>query len=731
MAVSSLPSRKLQTVQNKSELKEKKATSSSYWTPFQSKLSSIESSLSSSSNLNPLFDLIELLRAQIQQPTSKDAKSITLCRGIKILVKSFQALLKDNRIPLTQVDGLGFVQGAFKSTENQTEADRIVSQWLRERWNETVELLCDALLYNDGSIRLLAMSSVMSLQRDASTQLSIQLSPSVDERVPQWSFSPWNLLVMKLLGGSSETELNMPSDVLNAFCEEYLEQYDDVRYAFCKEVSSLLRTPPPHLKDHKTLRSSAIAILWGLTAIPTKEEDLNNFLVTELQAGQQTNKKKKSIKKKEEEEEDNEDMEDWFSDSDEEGDKQKHKNSSAGLGKAAQAATSASQAKRQRKRNPPLREAVYSLNAQKAIFSRAWLAVLLPVKKEGQDGKTVILGGPLTLQMMHEALVRMHSQILPHLVKPNLLHDFLVDCLDAGGATSLLALNALFSLMTTHNLNYPSFYRRLYELLCADPPFLHVRYRSRFLRLLDVFLSSTHLPAALVASFAKRLSRVALRAPPAAIAVIIPFVWNLCKRHKQCLGLLHREFGGDRFALGPAGVEDPFDESEMDPLQTGAMHSSLWELAAMGASVTSNQTTFLVQSSIGAEMHYLASVASLSKILAEPFTKERYDLEDFLDLTYGTLFESETAKTLKKREGKKVAEPALEFSLPNQNGKRLSILSGEVVEKAGKESRKRKAVEEIRIAGEDEAEEEEKLAMEESQAKLIRTGDACARFFAL
>lgn len=728
MAVSSLPPRKQQTVRTKSV--SKKAASST-WTPFQSKLSSIESSLSSSSNLNPLFDLIELLGAQIQSK-SADAELLTLHRGIKFLVRSFQALLKDNWIPLTEVDGVGLVQGAFRIVESQTEADKAVSQWLRQRWNEAIQLLCDALLHTGENIRLLAMSSLMSLQRDASSQLSIQMSPSADERMPQWSASPWNLLVITLLADSSKREASIAQDVINAFCEDYLEQYDDVRYAFCKDVIYLLRTPPSHLQNYQYLRSNAISILWGLTAIPTKEEDLNNFLITELQAGRQSSKKKKSIKKKEGNEED-EEMEDWFSDSDEEGVKQKHKNGSAGLGKAAQAATSASNAKKQRKRNPPLREAVYSLNSQKAIFSRAWLAVLLPMKREGQDGKTTIIGGPLTLQMMHEALVRMHSQILPHLVKPNLLHDFLVDCLDAGGATSLLALNALFFLMTTHNLNYPSFYHRLYDLLRSDPPFLHVRYRSRFLRLLDVFLSSTHLPAALVASFAKRLSRVALRAPPAAIAVVIPFVWNLCKRHKQCLGLLHREFGGDRFALGPAGVEDPFNENESNPLQTGAIDSSLWELAAMGASVSLNQTTFLVQASIGAEIHYLASVASLSKILAEPFTKERYDLEDFLDLTYGTLFESETAKTLKKREGKKIAEPALEYSLPNRNGKRLSILGGEVAQKDGEESRKKRALEEVRVVGEDEdeAEEEEKLAMKKVQAESAKIDDACARYFTL
>jgi U3 small nucleolar RNA-associated protein 19 len=150
-------------------------------------------------------------------------------------------------------------------------------------------------------------------------------------------------------------------------------------------------------------------------------------------------------------------------------------------------------------------------------------------------------------------------------------------------------------------------------------------------------------------------------------------------------------------------------------------------LAAMGASVSATQETSLSSAARGGEMHYLASVASLSKILAEPFTKERYDLEDFLDLTYSTLFDTESAKTLKKREGKRVVEPALQFALPSKNGKRLSILGGSkpAVEETNK---KRQRVQDI--DGQDEADDEEKLAMKEVQDNASKVDDACARLFA-
>ncbi|UZJ56857.1 hypothetical protein CBS101457_006177 [Exobasidium rhododendri] len=747
MAVSSLPTKTGQKAGRKIGAKATKAaSSSSAHSSFANALASIENSLSSSSDLNPLFDLIQLLKGQKSTSDTGADTSIRL-RGLKFLVRSLQALLNDQRIPLTQVNEQGLVQGTFREEDGRTAADKAVANWLRQRWNESVELLCSLLHSEEADIRLLALSSLMALQRDASSQLCIQLSASASERSPQWSNTPWTLLMTTLIAGSSNEEKSVPHDVTSAFTEDYLEQFDDVRFAFCKEISAIIRSPPTHLRANQNLRANAITLLWGLTAIPTKEEDLNNYLLSELKAGGSKASKKQETKKaagrakveKEENEEEEEEMEDWFSDSDEEaGSKKRQQSGSAGLGKAAQSAITASQIKRQRKRNPPFREAVYSLNAQKAIFSRAWLAVLLPAKKVDEKGQTAVVGGSLSLSMMHEALVRMHSQILPHLVKPKLLHDFLVDCLDAGGATSLLALNALFSLMTTHNLNYASFYSKLYALLLSDPPFLHVRYRSRFLRLLDVFLSSTHLPATLVASFAKRLSRVALRAPPAAIVVVIPFVWNLCKRHKRCLGLLHRDVGGDRFDLGPAGVQDSFNDAETDPLKTGAIDSSLWELAAMEASLSAVQQSSMSAPEKGGEAHYLGSVSSLSKILAEPFTKERYDLEDFLDITYATLFDTETAKTLKRREGKKIIEPALVYALPSRGGKRLSILGSRSTGAGGDDDevaskrRKMTAVQESEDAEEEDVETRNaKIAMREvEEENAVNYNDACARLFA-
>jgi len=67
-----------------------------------------------------------------------------------------------------------------------------------------------------------------------------------------------------------------------------------------------------------------------------------------------------------------------------------------------------------------------------------------------------------------------------------------------------------------------------------------------------------------------------------------------------------------------AKTVDPFLPSEVDPLRTQAIDSSLWELVS--------HTT-----------HYHAPASTLCKVFSEAFTKPGYSMEDFLDHTYNTV----------------------------------------------------------------------------------------------
>lgn len=252
--------------------------------------------------------------------------------------------------------------------------------------------------------------------------------------------------------------------------------------------------------------------------------------------------------------------------------------------------------------------------------------------------RAVLASEDLDMSLRKTLLRQCNTTMLPWVTRPESLMDLLTDSYNLGGSISLLALSGLFHLINTKNLDYPSFYPKLYSLLDTD--LLHSKHRSRFLRLLNTFLASTHLPASLIASFIKRLSRLSLFAPPAAIVAIVPYIYNLLKAHPTCTFMIHRPpyppYTTSTSNLG----HDPFDISEPDPQLTHAIDSSLWELETL-------------------QSHYHPNVASLARIISEQFTKQQYNLEDFLDHGYASMVESELGKEAKKA-------PVVEWKIPKK-----------------------------------------------------------------
>ena len=264
---------------------------------------------------------------------------------------------------------------------------------------------------------------------------------------------------------------------------------------------------------------------------------------------------------------------------------------------------------------------LHSRPAHKKQAHRAWLGLLRQNLDKAQR---------------KQVLEVMSSHIAPWFLKVELLMDFMADSFNIGGSTSLMALSGLFYLIQNKNLDYPQFYQKLYSLL--DEDILHSKHRSRFFRLLDTFLSSTHLPAALVASFIKRLSRLSLHAPPSGIVVVVPWIYNLLKSHPTCTFMIHRK--NTLVEKDEEGWGDPFCMEEPDPMETDAIESSLWELQTL-------------------QSHYHPNVATIAKIISEQFTKHSYNTEDFLDHSYATMLDAELAKDVKKA-------PEIEYEIPKK-----------------------------------------------------------------
>jgi U3 small nucleolar RNA-associated protein 19 len=107
------------------------------------------------------------------------------------------------------------------------------------------------------------------------------------------------------------------------------------------------------------------------------------------------------------------------------------------------------------------------------------------------------------------------------------------------------------------------------------------------------------------------MARLSLTAPPAASVIIIPFIYNLLKRHPTCMILIHSNKAID-------DATDPFSMDDLNPYECKAIESSLWEVQTLS-------------------QHYYANVSTLAKIFGEQFLKPKYNLEDFLDHTYATV----------------------------------------------------------------------------------------------
>ena len=243
---------------------------------------------------------------------------------------------------------------------------------------------------------------------------------------------------------------------------------------------------------------------------------------------------------------------------------------------------------------------------------------LRSLKKYAQGAWMMILKRDLSKAQRKFILERVSGHIVPWFLNIELLMDFLSDSVDGGGSTALLALSGLFYLIQKKNLDYPQFYQKLYSLLNSGV--LHSRHRSRFFRLLGTFLGSTHLPAALIASFIKRLSRLCLHSSPSAIVIVVPWTYNLLKSHPTCTLMIHREVLENNTILNSEDeiTKDPFRMGENNPMQTSAEDSSLWEIESL-------------------QSHYHPNVATIAKIISEQFTKQWYSLEDFLDHSYDSV----------------------------------------------------------------------------------------------
>ncbi|KAL7423402.1 Maturation and nuclear export of 40S ribosomal subunits interacting protein [Cryptotrichosporon argae] len=561
--------------------------------------------LSSPVDPNPLVPLLALAR---------HANPAVAHKAIWALHRVFIAQINEGRVGVLSVsagaaavtDAEGSKRRAAKE-DDEDGADKAENQaraWVRSRLLEYVEIMGGLLRDTEDSLRSSALQLLFALLPPLSDPsplpyfrlvLRALLTPSASLRGAKpsgMSSSTWSIDPSAQTADAADT---LPPDAAAAASLLFAD-HDDLRLLFFREAAAYLPPSSPAVVDN------LLALLLPLTNLPRVPADLNAFYIPAF-ASPPANIKTRKPKKGEEP-------------------PKKKAKTAKGNGKgggeldalpawmetydSASSDDDAPGIARQRVSALNTHAAVHSIPAHAAAYTELWEAVL-----SAEVGAT----------WTRKVLVGLHGPtgILSHMRPERRVRvaDWLGGVVDGGGAPAMLAMNGLFVLMTQYNLDYPNFYTRLYGLLDADV--LHVKYRARFFRLLDTFLRSTLLPAALVASFIKRLARLCLTAPPAGAILAIPFIYNLLKRHPSCMPMLHRV---------DAPEAEPYDAAEPSPLATCAIESSLYELAALRS-------------------HYLAAVGTMAKVFEEQFTKPEFSLEDFLDHGYGTMIDNEVGRKVK------------------------------------------------------------------------------------
>ena len=246
---------------------------------------------------------------------------------------------------------------------------------------------------------------------------------------------------------------------------------------------------------------------------------------------------------------------------------------------------------------------------------------------------------PLSDKIYRAILRKLPNEIIPNMVNPILISDFITTSCDQGGEAGLLALSGMYQLIAKHNFDYPSFYSKIYAMITPD--LFYAKYRSNFFEKLSLFMTSSRMPLTTVASFSKRLAKLSLHGPPSGALFALPLIFNMLKRHPKCICMIHRE------SKAPKGSDsndtnnikkDPFNSDENDPAKTNAINSSLWEIEAL-------------------QKHPNPSVSTLAKSFKQSFSKRPYNMKNFCSSTYKDMFDQQIHRRINK-------EPAVNFQEP-------------------------------------------------------------------
>jgi U3 small nucleolar RNA-associated protein 19 len=491
----------------------------------------------SKTKLNNMLLLIDAARDGDKDEQSwkvQMAALLALCRCCSRLMET------GDLVPPGCTKGKEVVKGLNRAEVKESKGKLAV--WLVGTYKEVTKVALDMVQGEHVKGQLVGMRAAMGLvAREAETAAELGCSAQV------WTDGLFSALVSAMLSSTHTSR-----QVLKSFHERYLDLYGDVRYYAWRAVSSfaakaLVKEEQGGAQDGSVAARNAYDLMC-LLKIPDAEErkvgkgeDRKKIEIVSMSHLVASLCSSKGAVHDEDEGE--------------------HDDEAAPANKSASSSTAPSAEK---KRKQGGRVDLTSKGVYCKAFSDAWVALM---RLE------------LPPDVLKSILTNLHTDILPHMTQPLLLSDILTACYERGGILAVLSLHALFSLIQEDNLEYASFYPKLYAQLDTD--IFHVRHRSRVFKLMELCLKTPLLPAGVVAAFIKRLARLSLSCPTAGCLVALTLIYNLLRRHPACLTLIHRIPPPSQSKEERAFAGDLYDMDEPDPAKARALESSLWELLAL------------------------------------------------------------------------------------------------------------------------------------------------------
>lgn len=191
-----------------------------------------------------------------------------------------------------------------------------------------------------------------------------------------------------------------------------------------------------------------------------------------------------------------------------------------------------------------------------------------------------------------------NSEVMCFMTRPSLLSDYFYSSFHRSFSIGVLSLNGLFYLMRRHNIECSNFYEKLLQLLVPDV-FACSTQKTKLLKLLPIFMKSTHLSDAAFASILKRISNLSLGSSTHSLKWIIPFIYNGLKNKSRLRNMIH-------CSDNHADWNDKY-QPKSDIEATNAEKSCLWELESL-------------------TKHYYFPISSSLKIFKERLVRPPYNL---------------------------------------------------------------------------------------------------------